>query len=118
MLGEGLDGKTFGIVGAGRIGRETARLAEAFGARPVFAGRNDPLDELLAVADVVSLHCPLTPETRHLIDESALAAMKPLGGAGQHRTGADRGRARARRRPSPEESSQEPRWTSSSSSRR
>ena len=76
MLGEGLDGKTFGIVGAGRIGRETARLAEAFGARPIFSGRNDPLDELLAVADVVSLHCPLTPETRHLIDETALAAMK------------------------------------------
>lgn len=76
MLGEGLDGKTFGIVGAGRIGRETARLAEAFGARPIFSGRNDPLDELLAVADVVSLHCPLTPETRHLIDERALAAMK------------------------------------------
>jgi len=76
MLGEGLDGKTFGIVGAGRIGRETARLAEAFGARPVFAGRNDPLDELLAVADVISLHCPLTAETRHLIDERALAAMK------------------------------------------
>ena len=77
MLGEGLDGKTFGIVGAGRIGREAAHLAEAFGALPLFAGRNDPLDELLAVADVVSLHCPLTPETRHLIDERALAVMKP-----------------------------------------
>ena len=76
MLGEGLDGKTFGIVGAGRIGRETARLAEAFGARPVFAGRSDPLEELLATADVVSLHCPLTPQTRHLIDEQALATMK------------------------------------------
>jgi glyoxylate reductase len=76
MLGEGLDGKTFGIVGPGRIGRETARLAEAFGARAVFAGRDDPLEELLASADVVSLHCPLTPQTRHLIDESALAAMK------------------------------------------
>jgi glyoxylate reductase len=77
MLGEGLDGKTFGIVGAGRIGRETARLAEAFGAHPLFAGRHDPLDELLASADVVSLHCPLTPGTRHLIDERALAVMKP-----------------------------------------
>ncbi len=76
MLGEGLDGKTVGIVGAGRIGRETARLAEAFGAHTVFAGRADPLDELLERADVVSLHCPLTPETRHLIDERALAAMK------------------------------------------
>jgi glyoxylate reductase len=76
MLGEGLDGKTVGIVGPGRIGRETARLAETFGAHAVFAGRDDPLEELLATADVVSLHCPLTPDTRHLIDERALAAMK------------------------------------------
>ena len=76
MLGEGLEGKTFGIVGPGRIGRETARLAEAFGAHAVFAGRTDPLDELLASADVVSLHCPLTPETTHLVDARALAAMK------------------------------------------
>ena len=76
MLGEGLDGKTFGIVGPGRIGRETARLAEAFGAHAVFAGRNDPLDELWASADVVSIHCPLTPDTHHLIDERALATMK------------------------------------------
>ena len=77
MLGEGLDGKTVGIVGPGRIGRETARLAEAFGAHTITAGSNDPLEELLASADVVSLHCPLTPDTRHLIDERALAAMKP-----------------------------------------
>jgi glyoxylate reductase len=76
MLGEGLDGKTIAIVGPGRIGRETARLAEAFGARPVFAGRDDRLDELLVGADVVSLHCPLTPATRHLIDEAALASMR------------------------------------------
>ena len=76
MLGEGLDGKTVGIVGPGRIGRETARLAEAFGAHAVFAGRDDPLEELLASADVVSLHCPLTPDTHHLIDDRALATMK------------------------------------------
>jgi glyoxylate reductase len=76
MLGEGLDGKTILIVGPGRIGRETARLAEAFGAQAVFAGRDDPLEELLASADVVSLHCPLTPQTHHLIGEGALAAMK------------------------------------------
>src|SRR4029077_1042398 len=55
MLGESLDGKTFGVVGAGKIGRETARLAESFGARPLLAGRNDSLDELLAAADIVSL---------------------------------------------------------------
>ena len=77
MLGESLDGKTLLIVGPGRIGRETARLAEAFGARPVLAGRSDPLPELLAEADVVSLHCPLTPETHHLIDAAALARMRP-----------------------------------------
>ena len=43
MLGESLEGKVLGIVGAGRIGRETARLAEVFGAVPVYAGRADPL---------------------------------------------------------------------------
>jgi glyoxylate reductase len=77
MLGESLDGKLVGIVGPGRIGRETARLVEAFGARTLFAGRGDDLGALLTVADVVSLHCPLTPETHHLIDAAALAAMKP-----------------------------------------
>lgn len=73
MLGEGLEGKTLGIVGFGRIGRETARLAEAFGMRVVH-GR---LEDVLAHADVVSLHVPLTPETRHLIGEEELRAMKP-----------------------------------------
>jgi len=77
MLGESLDGKTLLIVGPGRIGRETARLAEAFGATAIYAGRRDPLPELLARADVVSLHCPLTPETHHLIDAAALAHMRP-----------------------------------------
>jgi glyoxylate reductase len=77
MLGESLDGKLVGVVGPGRIGRETARLVEAFGARTLFVGRGEALRALLDVADVVSLHCPLTPETHHLIDASALAAMKP-----------------------------------------
>ena len=77
MLGETLEGKLVGIVGPGRIGRETARLVEAFGATTTFAGRGDPLAPLLAAADVVSLHCPLTPETHHLIDSDALAAMRP-----------------------------------------
>jgi glyoxylate reductase len=77
MLGQSLSGKTFGIVGPGRIGRETARLAEAFGAAAIFAGRANSLDELLGAADVVSLHCPLTPGTRHLVDARALAAMRP-----------------------------------------
>ena len=77
MVGEGLDGKEVLVVGPGRIGRRVADLALAHGARPSFAGRDDDLHAALATADVVSLHCPLTPETRHLIDAEALAAMKP-----------------------------------------
>jgi len=77
MPGRGLRGAAFLVVGPGRIGRATARLAEAFGAVPAFAARGDDLLALLPAADVVSLHCPLTPETRHLIDAAALAAMKP-----------------------------------------
>ena len=76
MLGEGLRGKQFAIVGAGRIGRATARLAEAFGAEPLYAGRGE-LDEVLPVADVVSIHTPLTAETRHLIDARALSLLRP-----------------------------------------
>lgn len=75
MLGSSLDGKRLLIVGPGRIGRETARLAEAFGAVPRFASRGDDLHALLAGADVVSLHVPLTSETRHLVGAAELAAM-------------------------------------------
>jgi glyoxylate reductase len=77
MLGESLEGKVLGIVGAGRIGRETARLAEAFGAVPIYAGRGDPLPDLLAQSDVVSIHCPLTAETHHLIGGAAFGDMRP-----------------------------------------
>jgi glyoxylate reductase len=77
MLGEGLEDKTLLIVGAGRIGRETARLGEALGMRVLTAGRGDALGDLLPRADVVSLHCPLNAETRHLVDTAALASMKP-----------------------------------------
>lgn len=77
MLGESLAGKTLGIIGPGRIGREVARLAEVFGARILFAGRQEPLGPLLGKADIVSIHCPLTEDTRHLIDANALAQMKP-----------------------------------------
>jgi lactate dehydrogenase-like 2-hydroxyacid dehydrogenase len=76
MLGSSLDGKELLIVGPGRIGRETARLAEAFGARSAFAGRGADLQGLLPAADVVSLHVPLTDATRHLIDAGALSAMR------------------------------------------
>jgi glyoxylate reductase len=81
MLGDGLAGRTLGIVGLGRIGREVARLAEAFGMRVVHtrgAGpyQELPLDRLLAEADVVSLHVPLTPETRHLVGARELVLMR------------------------------------------
>ncbi len=90
MLGTGLQGKTLGIVGLGQIGRAVAHRARAFGMRVAYTGRSRvegdvesalgarflPMDELLAESDVVSLHCPLTPGTRHLIDDAALARMK------------------------------------------
>jgi glyoxylate reductase len=76
MLGEGLRGKRFAVVGPGRIGRATARLAKALGADPVLVGRGE-LERALPGADIVSIHCPLTPETRHLIDARALALLRP-----------------------------------------
>jgi phosphoglycerate dehydrogenase-like enzyme len=89
-LGRDLYGGTLGIVGLGRIGKETALKARAFGLRVVAADPvEDPgfaraaeityllLDELLAVADFVVLHCPLTPATRGLIGRRELAHMKP-----------------------------------------
>jgi glyoxylate reductase len=79
MLGRGLAGLTLGLVGYGRIGRAVARLAGAHGMTVVHSTRTSglPLEELLARADVVSLHLPLSEETRHLIDADALARMKP-----------------------------------------
>ena len=82
---------TFGVVGLGRIGTATALRAKALGFKVVFydpylpngadkaigVARVRSLDELLAKADVLSLHCPLTDETRHLIAERELALMKP-----------------------------------------
>jgi glyoxylate reductase len=76
MLGRGLRGLTLGIVGYGRIGQAVSQLAESHGMQVVHAGEL-PLDELLAVADVVPLHVPLTPDTRHLIGAPELALMKP-----------------------------------------
>jgi glyoxylate reductase len=91
MLGRDLRGRRLGIVGLGGIGRRVAERARAFGMRIAYSGRHeaDPdlvaalaaerleLDDLLRSADVVSLHCPLTPATRHLIDARRLALMKP-----------------------------------------
>jgi glyoxylate reductase len=85
LLGAEVGGRTLGIVGMGRIGRAVARRARGFG-MPVVYSRGDAgdvaaravaMDELLATSDAVSLHCPLTPETRGLLDARALAAMKP-----------------------------------------
>jgi glyoxylate reductase len=84
MLGMELRGKQLGIIGRGRIGTAVAEKAPAFGMRAVFAtrghakGRSDEMsvDELLVTSDVVSIHAPLTPANRHLIDKRALARMK------------------------------------------
>jgi len=72
-------GATLGIVGFGRIGRAVARRAEGFGMEVLHTARSGgvPLAELLERSDFVSLHCPLTEDTRHLIGEDALARMKP-----------------------------------------
>ncbi|MDP9344804.1 MAG: D-glycerate dehydrogenase [Actinomycetota bacterium] len=76
-LGLELHGATLAIVGAGRIGRAVARRAEGFGMHVVVVGRDDDPLAAFRDADVISLHAPLTPDTRHLIDADALAAMKP-----------------------------------------
>ena len=65
------------IVGAGRIGRETARLVEAFGAAPSSPAATPTSTRCSPQADIVSVHAPLTPETRHLIDARRLALMRP-----------------------------------------
>ena len=79
MLGRDLHDATVGIVGLGRIGRAVARRVEAFGCRVVHTSRSGgtPLEELLDISDFVTLHCPLTAETRGLIDDGALERMKP-----------------------------------------
>jgi phosphoglycerate dehydrogenase-like enzyme len=74
-LGAEVDGATLGIVGYGRIGRAVARRAGGF-RMSVRTTADTELDELLAGSDFVSLHCPLTPRTRHLIDAAALRRMR------------------------------------------
>jgi len=74
-LGAEVTGATLGIVGFGRIGKAVARRAEGFGMEILHTGDVE-LEELLERSDFVTLHCPLTPETRHLIDAAALARMK------------------------------------------
>jgi glyoxylate reductase len=92
LIGVGLHGKTLGTVGFGRIGQALARRALGFGMRVVYADpvgaptteapvagdvRAVSLDELFQTADAVSLHCPLVPATRHLVNAARLAQMKP-----------------------------------------
>ena len=77
LLGTGLQGKRLGIIGLGRIGQAVAQRARAFGMDVIGVRRGEPLDELLATSDIVSIHAPLSRETRHLIDAHALAKMKP-----------------------------------------
>ena len=91
LMGGDIHGATLGIVGFGRIGQAVARRASGFGMTVLYSSRTAApddvetalgvrrvdLDELLATSDIVSLHCPLVPETRGLIDAAALALMKP-----------------------------------------
>lgn len=91
MLGTSIQGKRLGIVGLGKIGTATARRARASGMQVVYTGHTRAetaleaeldatfvsLDELLETSDVVSLHCPLTPETVHLINAERLRQMRP-----------------------------------------
>ena len=85
MLGSDLRGKQLGVIGFGRIGQAVAARAGAFGMRVAYQSRKVvgppeyqpmPYDRLIATSDVVTLHCPLTEETRHLIDQKSLARMK------------------------------------------
>ena len=92
MLGRKLGGKVLGIVGMGRIGQAVAHRARAFGLEIAYHNRKrlpsaieqmlagrfvGDLDQLFAEADILSLHCPLTEETRSMIDRRRLALMKP-----------------------------------------
>jgi D-lactate dehydrogenase len=88
LMGFNLHGRTVGVVGTGRIGVGVIRIMLGFGCRvlaydpfpdPATAALGAayvPLADLLATADIISLHCPLTPETHHLVDAAAIAGMK------------------------------------------
>ncbi|MDM8559794.1 D-2-hydroxyacid dehydrogenase [Candidatus Parabeggiatoa sp. HSG14] len=81
-----LESLTIGIVGMGHIGQSVAKVAQSFGMqvlayqrtpKPIAGVKNVDLDSLFQQSDVISLHCPLTPETQHLINAQRLASMKP-----------------------------------------
>jgi glyoxylate reductase len=86
MLGMELRGKQLGIVGMGRIGLAVAEKASAFGMRVAYSGRRPvdlpgavhlTLEDVLRTSDVVSLHCPSTPDTLHLMNAARLSLMRP-----------------------------------------
>lgn len=88
LLGFDFHGRTVGVIGTGKIGICTAKILAGFGCELLFydvyqnpdaaaIGRYVSLEELLAASDIVTLHCPLTPDTYHLIGEQTLAQMKP-----------------------------------------
>ena len=88
LMGWDLHGRTVGVIGTGKIGRVFATIARGFGCTVIghdlfpsdefsaLGARYVPLPELMASSDVISLHCPLTPQTQHLFDGAAFAAMK------------------------------------------
>jgi len=88
LVGFDLHGKTVGVLGTGKIGLVFAQILSGFGVDVIgydpfhnpsfqdFGGRYVPLETLLAESDVISLHCPLTPESYHVIDEKSIARMK------------------------------------------
>ncbi|MDX8431655.1 MAG: D-glycerate dehydrogenase [Candidatus Algichlamydia australiensis] len=84
FCGEGLQGKTLGIIGMGRIGQAVAKRAEAFGINIVFTSRSEKkipyeqvgLEKLLQVSDFITLHAPLTKETRGLLDLAKMEKME------------------------------------------
>jgi D-lactate dehydrogenase len=89
LLGFDLHQRVAGVVGTGKIGAALCRILHGFGCRllvydvqpnqevEALGARHVPLGELLEQSDIVTLHCPLVPETHHLIDDAALARMKP-----------------------------------------
>lgn len=90
LLGQDITGKTLGIIGLGRIGTEVAKRAKGFDMKILYYNRSRKedlesslgveycnIDTLCQAADVISIHCPSTPETRHLINETRLRLMKP-----------------------------------------
>jgi phosphoglycerate dehydrogenase-like enzyme len=91
LIGNELAGKTVGIVGTGAIGMRVAEIANAFGCKLLGCSRTErkttgflglkyvPLDELMACSDIVTLHTPLTQETKHLVDRERISLMKPTG---------------------------------------